>query len=75
MCWYAGDYPIWLQLVAGFVVLGTMVFFLVVFVIYPGFFDIVGGKDDRPERDRVRCYTCSGITQHKSCPLPEQCII
>lgn len=48
-----GDYPTWVHVVAGLVVLGIMFFFLVIFVIWPGFWDSLGGAETEEEKARI----------------------
>lgn len=57
------NYPDWLQVTAGIVVLGSMVSALVVFVIYPEWWDKLGGKNSGP--DQVPLY----VSPVRSYPL------
>jgi hypothetical protein len=48
------DYPDWLQVTAGVIVLGSMFSALIVFFIYPQFWDTLGGMN--PDSDEVPVY-------------------
>lgn len=63
-----GDYPTWVHVVAGIVVLGIMFFFLVVFVVWPGFWDSLGGPES--EEDQKRIYT-NKVCAPRLAPLPQ----
>jgi hypothetical protein len=48
-----GDYPLWVHLIAVFLILGALFFFLTVFVVWPEFWDGIAGAESVEEKKRI----------------------